>query len=245
MPLPRCRLLPFVVALAPIVVTPLGAFAELGAQVTLVDEGTFSLYVSGERVGREDFSIRAAPGPGGSAYVAQGNVTIGDDRITVALNADSAGRPLRFQLEALVRDRTVETISGESRRGLWMGRALRERGESAREFRLPADAIAAVDGVIHHLWFVVRRGAGSTPVLLLPRSLSLREVALEDAGADSVSLGLRTFAAHRWVIRPTDDLASAVEVWTDPLGRLLQVRIPSRDLEARRDEPPAESSTAR
>lgn len=239
------RRLPFFVALAPLVLLSLVPRSHLAAQVTLVDEGTFSLFVGDVRVGREDFSIRAAPGPGGSAYVVQGNVTMGDERITVALNADSAGHPLRFQLEALVQDRTVETISGESRRGLWMGRALRDRGESAREFRLPSDAIAAVDGVIHHLWFVVRQGAGRTVTLLLPRNLSLREVALEDAGADSVALGLRAFAARRWVIRPVDELAPVVEVWTDPLGRLLQVRIPSRDLEARRDEPPAEPGAAR
>ncbi len=244
MPLFRRRP-PRLVALATFVLLSPGLTGGLAAQVSLVDEGTFSLYIGGERVGREDFSIRAAPGPGGSAYVAQGNVTMGDERLTVALNADSAGRPLRFQLEALVAGRTVETISGEARRGLWMGRALRARGESAREFRLPADAIVAVDGVIHQLWFVLRLGAGATPTLLLPRSLSLREVALEDAGADSVSLGLRSFTARRWVIRPMDDLAPVVEAWTDPLGRMLQVRIPSRGLEARRDEPPVEPGAAR
>lgn len=216
----------------------------LSAQVSLVDEGTFSLYVGGARVGREDFSIRAAPGPGGSAFIAQGNVLVGGNRVTVALNADSAGYPLRFQLEARLDGQVVETISGESRRGLWMGRALRERGESAREFRVPPGAIAAVEGVVHQLWFVLRLPPGSTPTLLLPRSLTLRQVALEDAGSERVSLGLHEFVTRRWIIQTVDDSAPVVEAWTDMEGRLLRVRIPSQDLEALRDEPPRETPAA-
>lgn len=211
------------------------------AQVTLVDEGTFSLHLGGSRIGREDFSIRAAPGLGGSAYVAQGNVLLGENRLSIALNADSSGLPLRVQLSVRQEGREVETISGEARRGVWMGRAVRADGESAREFRLPAGTIAAEEGVVHQWWFVIRGGARPL-TLLSPRTLTLREVRLEDGGEDRVLLGLRELPARRWVVRDADGRLER-EVWTDPQGRLLRLRVPAQELEALRDEPPPETPT--
>jgi hypothetical protein len=215
--------------------------AQARGQVVLMDEGTFSLFLGGERVGREDFSIRATPGPAGSAYVAQGNVLLGDTRTSVSLNADSAGLPLRYRLETRIGGEVTETIAGESRRSLWMGRAFRADGESAREFRLPPGAIAVEDGVVHHLWFVVREGPGATPRLLSPRTLALRQVRVEDAGPDRVALGLREFVTRRWTIRAMDATPILYEVWTDLRGRMLKVRLPAQDLEAIRDEPPTET----
>jgi hypothetical protein len=209
------------------------------AQVRLVDEGTFSLFVEGERVGREDFSIRAAPGAGGSTFVAQGNVLRGEQRLSVALNADSAGFPLRFQLTVRVDGRETETILGEARRGIWMGRAVRSGGESAREFRLPPGAIAAEEDVVHQVWFVVRAAGGRTLALLSPRTLALRQVAVEDGGADVVRLGTLELDARRWVLRPVDGGEPVREVWTDAEGRVLRVRVAARGLDALRDDAPS------
>lgn len=216
--------------------------AMAGAQVHLVDEGTFTLFENGERTGREDFSIRAAPGPGGSAFIAQGNVLIGNRRLSVALSADSAGFPLRYSLEETQDGKPVEKIAGEASRGVWRGRAVRPADESVREFRIPANAMALEDGVVHQLWFVLQRAGGAPPTLLVPRALTLREVLVQDAGPDSVTIGLRVFAARRWVVRAAaDSLKEPLrEAWTDLSGRLLRVRIPSARLEALRDEPPVE-----
>lgn len=212
-----------------------------GAQVLLIDEGTFSLLYGEERVGREDFSIRTVPGSGGAAFVAQGNVLLGDSRTSVSLNADSAGLPQRYRLETRSGEAIAETIAGESRRALWMGRSLRPDGESAREFRLPEHTIAVEEGVVHHLWFVVRQGPGATPWLLSPRTLGLRQVRVEDEGPDRVALGLREFVTRRWTIRAVDSTPILYEVWTDLQGRMLKVRIPAAELEAIRDEPPRET----
>lgn len=211
------------------------------AQIVLIDEGTFSLVFGEERVGREDFSIRTVPGSGGAAFVAQGNVLLGDSRTSVSLNADSAGLPQRYRLETRTGETIEETIAGESRRALWMGRALHPGGESAREFRLPPLTIAVEEGVVHHLWFVVRQGPGATPWLLSPRTLALRQVRVEDAGPDRVALGLREFVTRRWTIRAVDAPPILYEVWTDLQGRMLKVRIPAEQLEAIRDEPPRET----
>lgn len=70
------------------------AAPTLRGQVTILDEGTFSHTVNGTRVGREDFSIRAARSAPGAVYVAQANVLEGENRRTVVLNADSLGGPV-------------------------------------------------------------------------------------------------------------------------------------------------------
>lgn len=234
-PLVRTVRLALVVAALAAPATP------MRAQVRLVDEGTFSLFLGGMRIGREDFSIRAAPGTGGSAYVAQANVLLGDSRLTVSLNADTAGLPLRYQLTVRSAGELTETIAGEARRNLWLGRALRPSGESAREFRLPPGTIAVEEGVVHHLWFVLRGGPGRVVPLLAPRPLALTTVRVEDAGPDRVSLGLREFVTRRWLVRDHSTSTVRFEVWTDLEGRLFRLWIPAQDLEALRDEPPRET----
>lgn len=219
--------------------------APAGAQVRVVDEGTFSIYAAGERIGREDFSIRAVPGAGGGTYIAQANVLMGTRLVSVALSADSSGAPVRYSLETSIDGRVVETITGESRRGVWFGRARRDGGESAREFRLPPGSVAAEPGVVHQLWFLLRRAAGKTPGLLLPRTLTMAEVVLEHAGDDTVMLGLQEIAAQRWLVRSPGDAYAAREAWTDAEGRLLRVRVPTMDLDAVRDEPPNETRSGR
>lgn len=214
--------------------------AALAAQVRVVDEGTFTVYVAGERVGREDFSIRAVPGTAGASYVAQGNVLIGTTRVAVAMSTDSSGFPVRYSLEASQEGRVVETVSGEANRGIWLGRAHRDSGESAREFRLPAGTVAAELRVAHQLWFALRRGGGALRVLL-PRSLAMADVMVEDAGPDRVTLGLQDIVTRRWVLRPTSGTMPIHEAWTDLEGRVLRLRVPALDLEALRDEPPPDT----
>lgn len=214
------------------------------AQVVVVDEGTFTVSVAGARAGREDFSIRRSTALEGG-YFAQATVLRGENRSMVALSTDSLGTPLRFQWQRFVTGRSVENVSGEFRRGLWSGRAVSTTGESGREFRLPEPVVAASDGVIHETWFLIRFGARPGTKVLLPHSLSIRDLALEDAGADSVAIGQDVYPARKWLVRATPGGPVLREAWTDPRGRLLRVRIPAEDLEAIRDEAPPETTPAR
>ena len=233
--LARLRLTTFCLALA--VARPVAA----GAQVVVVDEGTFTLTIGGERVGREDFSIRRSPAAANAVLVAQGNVLLGDLRLAVALNTDSLGVPLRFQEESFLLDRSSGSVTGEWRRGLWSALAVEQDGESAREFRLPAGSVAFADGVVHQLWFLLRFRPGVDATQLEPSSMTLRPVHAEDAGQDVVTIGLREVEAKKWVVRALADGHVIREAWTDTAGRLLRVRIPDQDMEALRDEAPAET----
>jgi len=214
------------------------------AQVVVIDEGTFTVSVAGARAGREDFSIRRSTALEGG-YFAQATVLRGENRSMVALSTDSLGTPLRFQWERFVTGRSVENVSGEFRRGLWSGRAVSPTGESGREFRLPEPVVAASDGVIHETWFLIRFGGRPGTKVLLPHTLSIRELALADAGVDSVAIGPDVYPARKWLLRATPGGPVLREAWTDPRGRLLRVRIPAEDLEAIRDEAPRETTPAR
>ncbi len=210
-------------------------------QVVVVDEGTFSLFVAGTRIGREDFSIRAARGAGGSAWVAQANVLVGEQRRTLVLNADSLGGPLRMQLETREANVVVASFAGDRERGIWSGRRVQEGRESAREFRLTPDTFAAESGVVHQLWFVVRFGEGRPVTLLSPSGPSEQQVVLEEQAPTRVALGLREIVARHWLLRPALGGTPVWEVWTDASGRLLRAWQPATELEALRDDPPPET----
>lgn len=238
MPVPLLRLLALA-ALGLLGAAPL----SLAAQALVLDEGTFSLFVNGERIGREDFSLRAARGAG-SGYIGQGNLLNGEQRRTVVLTVDSAGAPLRFQLDTRELGKVTASVAGQQERQIWSSRIVRGGVESARESRLPPDTFIAEMGVIHQLWFVLRFGEGRPVTLLSPSGPTQLRVVLEEQAPDRVALGLREFVARRWVLRRLEDGIVLWELWTDPAGRLLKAANRVSALEALRDDPPAETSGA-
>lgn len=223
---------------------PLLVAAPLRAQVVVVDEGTFSLFVGGTRIGREDFSIRADRGVGGGVWVAQANVLVGEQRRTLVLNADSLGFPVRMQLETREANTVVGSFAGDRERGIWSGRRVAGGRETAREFRLAPDTFAAEADVVHHLWFVVRFGEGRVVTLLSPSGPTAQQVVLEEQAPTRVALGLREIVARHWVLRPSVGGTPIWEVWTDAAGRLLRALQPGTAFEALRDDPPPETPAA-
>lgn len=210
------------------------AGSTLGAQVRVIDEGSFTLYYEGDRVGREDFSIREAPGAEGRVLVAQATVTMGQRRITPGVNADTSGYPSRYQREVRDGDTVVETYSGVGAGGRFSSRLVTSDGESAREFRLPEGAVAADDDIVHQLWFITRRGPGRTVPVLVPRRNTVERVAVGRVGAERVSIDLRRFETTHLTIR-TIATGAVRDVWVDATGRIIKVSIPALGLVALRD----------
>ncbi len=221
--------------------TLLGFAPSLSAQVTVLDEGTFTHLVEGTRVGREDFSIRATRSAPGALYVAQANVLAGESRRTVVLNADSLGAPVRFQLERREATAVVGSVLGERQRSVWSGRILTESRESAREFRLAPETFVTEPGVVHALWFVLRFGQGRDVVLLAPSGPSQDTVRLVPGDPDVVIIAGKSLAAQRWVVRPASGGDPVWELWADASGRILRARHFASGLDALRDDPPSET----
>jgi len=205
------------------------------AQVISLDEGSFTLMRAGERVGREDFWIRSAPASGGQVLVAQGTLALGSRRVKPGLNADTSGSILRFQSEVRVDGRVVESYSGQTTRDHYAARTQRANGESAREFRLPPGTVAADDGVIHELWFVVRRGPGTTVPVLVPGRNVVEMVRVELVGDERIAFDVREMDA-RHIKLTTDGTGVLRDVWLDDKGRILKVAIPHEKLVALRDD---------
>lgn len=206
-----------------------------GAQVTSLDEGSYALIRDGERIGREDFSIRSTPSSGAPVLVAQGRITIGPRRVSSGLNADPTGFVLRYQSEVRVEGRVVESYSGQTTRDHYAARVQRADGESAREFRLPAGTVAADDEVVHQLWFVARRGPEATVPVLVPRRNTVEMVRVELVGPERLTMDMREFDTRHLRLR-TEGSGLVRDVWLDASGRMLKVAYPALRLVAVREE---------
>lgn len=209
------------------------AASAAGAQVLSLDEGSFTLYRDGERIGREDFSIRSAPGSEGRVLVAQATQAIGSRRTAPGLNADTSGFPVRYQREVRDSGQLTESYSGQASRDRYSSRLIHSDGESAREFRLPAGTVAADDDIVHQLWFIARRGAGTTVPVLSPRRNVVESVRVELVGQERLNIDLRQFETTRLLLRTAGGVIR--EVWLGRDGRILKVAIPALQLVAIRD----------
>jgi hypothetical protein len=205
-----------------------------GAQVRVLDEGSFTLYRDGNRIGREDFSIREAPGADGRVLVAQATVATGARRVTPGVNADTSGMPVRYQREVRDSGKVVETYSGVVTGTRYASMLVTPDGESAREFPLPAGAVAADDDIVHQLWFITRRKAGTVVPVLVPRRNVVDTVRIESAGPERISIDLRQFETTHLILRSTAP-EGVREVWVDRTGRIIKAAIPSLGLLALRD----------
>lgn len=231
----RLSRIPFVLMTAGSMCLAATSVAHATPQVVVLDEGSFTLYRDGDRIGREDFSIRSAPGgPSGRVLVAQATVATGTRRVTPGINADSLGYPTRYQREVRDTIGVIETYSGQANAGRFASRLLRDEGESAREFRLPPGTVAADDDIVHQLWFVIRRGAGAVVPVLAPRRNVVDSVRVVLVGSETVSIDLRRFDTTHLRLE-TIGRPVTRDVWVASDGKIIRAAIPSLGIVALRD----------
>jgi hypothetical protein len=217
------------------------AAAPLAGQTTIADDGSLSISRAGDRIGREDFSIRHVPTSAGAfETLTRGVVFTGTHRVTMDLSADSTGLPIRFQSKTADDGRATDAYRAEVLGRRFSARAVRDAGESARELMLPPGTLIVEDGVYHPLQFVVARGLGVVSAVVPSRGKVVR-LTVEGGEADRVSIALQSIDARRYVVR--EDAAGPVrEVWVDTNGRLLKVAIPAQQIVAIRDDAPRASA---
>lgn len=206
-------------------------------QATLVDEGSFTIIRAGDRIGREDFSIRHVPTTEGAhETLTRGVVVTGSHRVTVDLSTDSVGLPVRFQSKSVDGRELGDSYRAEVMGRRYSSRTTRGSGESARELMLPAGALIVEDGVVHPLQFVVSRGPGTVAAIVPVRGIVVTLI-VESAGTDRVSIALQVIDARKFVVREGAG-GTVREIWVDAAGRLLKVAIPAQRLVAIRDDAP-------
>jgi hypothetical protein len=209
----------------------------LSAQVTTLDEGSFTIVRNGERIGREEFTIRRTPGAEGQpALVASATVAYDQRRIAPALRTDSAGAPIAYALEVRVGTEVQEQLKGAVGRGRFSAVTRTPRGESAREYIVTDGALILDDEVFHQYYFLARASRGGSVRVVVPRRSTQMVMRVEDAGAATVTIGGRAIAARRLTMHePGGDRR---DILVDAQGRVLQVELPAQGIVATRDDPP-------
>jgi hypothetical protein len=202
----------------------------------IVDEGSFTISVSGRTAGRENFRISATSRGEVTEYVATATVTYGDRRIAPDLRTGAEGTVVDYQ---------VTTRSGASNES-WKGAVTRGRlnatiasgrGTSAREYIVPAGTLVLDDEIIHQHWFLVLRSrSGSMPVVVPRRTDVQSTVSMTTVGEETLQVGNHDLQATH--VRATVGGGEVHDIWVDKSGRLLKVAVPSRNLVAVRDDPP-------
>lgn len=221
------------IRLAVLLLTAVSALVH--GQVVSLDEGSFAVIRAGQRVGHENFSIRSTPSVSGPLLVAKATVLVESRRVEPTINADSSGFPLRYRSEQRVDTRVVQNYSGQTVRDHYSSRAQLANGESSREFRLPPGTVTAEDDVVHHLWFIVRRGVGATVPVLVPSRSALDQVRIDLVGPEQLNIDGREFET-RHLRLVTLGSATTRDVWLDESGRILKAAMPALKLMAVRAE---------
>lgn len=211
------------------------------AQTVRLDEGSFTITVNGQRAGREQFSVqRVATNDGGTVEV-RSESAVGDTRTALRLEADSAGTPVRYSVEARRGAEETLRLGGQRVRGRFATLARSITGESAREYLLrPGAVVVEDDGIVQYALLVRRRlaeGTGVTLPSLTPTANSQGAVRVVlEAERDVVVIAGARRTARRFRIVTSNGEARLV--WAEGDGLLLRVSIPSRGLDAVRDDVP-------
>lgn len=215
---------------------------RLAAQPVRLDEGSFTISVNGQRVGREQFSLQRVVTNDGGTIELRSESAVGDTRTAWRLEADSAGTPVRFSVEARRGAEETLRLGGQRVRGRFATLARSVTGEAAREYLLRPGAVVVEDeGIVQYALLVRGRrlteGAGITLPSLTPTANSQGAVRVVlEAERDIVVIAGARRTARRY--RIVTAAGEARLVWAEAEGLLLRLSIPARGLEAVRDDVP-------
>ena len=215
------------------------AFApgHAAAQVATVDEGSFTIYQRGTRLGHEDFRIRRMPVTDSTnEYVASAVVAYPGRRLSPDLRTGTRGGPLAYTLESKNGAQLQERVSGQFGRGRFSAVRRTADGESTKEYALGDGAVILDDEVFSQYYFVGQSGRPGSFAVVCPRCSSQSTLRLEDRGSERLTIGGSPIEARHVMLRDSGGLDR--ELWLDARGRVLKVAIPSRELIAIRDELP-------
>lgn len=229
------RTLSYVVALS--LALPSVSFA----QVTTVDEGSFTITRGGtrpaDRIGQESFTIRRTRGPGGDVVVANATVTFDTEHIAPALRTDTSFSPLAYQVEVRTGN-DVERLRGRIGGGRFSAQLKTAKGESSKEYIVSDGALILDDDVFHQYYFLVQRvrGGSATIPVVIPRRNTQETMRIQAGANEQVRVGTTSADARHYTIQEPN--GATRQVWADAQGRILKVQLDSGNITATRDELP-------
>lgn len=232
----------FVPAVLALLAGPFGPAAVARAQQPRLDVGSFTITINGQRAGREQFSIQRITSNDGGTVELRSESAVGETRTAMRLEADSAGTPVRYSVEARRGAEQTLRLGGQRVRGRFATLARSVTGEAAREYLLrPGAVVLEDDGIVQYALLLRGRqldeGAGITLPSLTPvaNTQGAVRVVLESKSDVVVIAGARRVARRYRVVSAAGETRL---VWAEAEGLLLRLSIPSRGLEALRDDVP-------
>ena len=208
------------------------------AQVSTVDEGSFTISRGSTRVGRESFLIRHNTGGGGDTYLSTATIDLDSRKLTPVLRTDSALVPLLYQLDIKQGDQIELSLKGAVGRGRFTAQVRTAKGESSREYLVADQTMLLDEGIFHQYALLAQRlgnSGGTVPVVVPQKNVQITLTAKVAEGEPLVIA--RTSIPTRHYVATAADGATR-EFWTDTRGRLLKVAIEPGGLTALRDQPP-------
>lgn len=207
-------------------------------QLDIVDEGSFVLYLNGQRFGREQFSIKRNTAPDGVTLVARSTLTLEGRRIESMVRTDTTGQPLEFMIEDYRDGRLHSRVKGSAVGPRFVEQTSSRGGQSEKEFRLAPGTVMADTESVYQLYFVARTRGIAWVRLLFPRRLSRDSASITVRSENQeVELGNGRVPARHLIVMNAAGIAT--DVWLDANGRLLRVAVQSRGFVAVREAPPA------
>jgi hypothetical protein len=210
------------------------------AQVTTVDEGSFTITRGGtlpaNRIGQESFTIRRTRGPGGDVVVANATVTFDTEHIAPALRTDTSFSPLAYQVEVRTGN-DVERLRGRIGGGRFSAQLKTAKGESSKEYIVSDGALILDDDVFHQYYFLVQRarGGSATIPVVIPRRNTQETMRIQSGANEQVRVGTSSVEARHFTIQ--EPTGATRQVWADAQGRILKVQLDG-NVTATRDELP-------
>lgn len=212
---------------------------QIQGQNVSVDENAFRLYLNGEVVGREEFSIRQIGSANQRRMILHGTVEMDlpEGRLNLAPAMDVQGQALRvstYQIKVSGSETTEIFVSVSENR--FLTRIVSSAGEQLREFRAGPGSVLLDEGVVHHYFLLNPFLEGGSPVsltILTPRAGRQQRMTLTLMGEEEIRVGgILVPNARRFHLAGGDHPR---DIWFDEQGRILRLEIPSQGFLAERE----------
>jgi hypothetical protein len=212
---------------------------QTGGQNVSVDENAFRIYLNGEEVGREEFSIRQIGSGAPRSLILRGDLELNLESGAVFLAPAMAvqGDELSvstYQVKVTGAEATDVYVNVSGNR--YLSRVVSEAGEQLREYRAGPGSVLLDEDVVHHHYllgpFLQTEQVVSLSVLS-PRAARQERMTLSFWGEEEIRVGgILVQGARRYHLAggglPRD-------IWFDDQGRILRLEIPSLGYVAERE----------
>ena len=213
--------------------------SQIHCQNVSLDENAFRIYLDGELIGREEFSIRQIGPLDQQRIILRGSVDLdlSEGKIELAPAMDVQGEAMAvsdYQIKVSGTETTDIFVSVSGNR--YLARVVSLAGEQLREFRTGPGSVLLDDGVVHHHYLLnpfLENDSAVSLTVLTPRAGRQQRMTLSLVGEEEIRVGgVLISDARRFHLDGGDHPR---DIWFDSQGRILRVEIPSQGYLAERE----------